>query len=59
MPTFLTATNEVHNLHLIARLHHRRLEGAALQHDEVVFDGDAPGSDVQTGETIGDGQRGG
>ena len=55
----VSSADEVHDLHLVALGDERRVERAALEHDAIVLDGDAPRIDLQLTEERRHRQRAG
>jgi hypothetical protein len=52
-----STADEVDDLDLIALLDRRGVEQRALQHNEIEFNGNAAGIDVETREKFGDSER--
>jgi hypothetical protein len=52
-----STADEVDDLDLIALLDRRGVEQCSLQHNEIEFNGDAAGIDVETREKVGDSER--
>ena len=53
----LSASDEIHDFHLIALTDDRFIERGAFEHGDVVLDGDAARVDLEVAEQFGDGQR--
>ena len=53
----LSASDEIHDFHLIALTDDCFIEGGAFEHGDVVLDGDAARVDLEVPEQFGDGQR--
>src|SRR5690349_5854155 len=55
--TWLAPADEIDDLDRIALVEKRRVEGGALDDHKIVFDGDAPGVDVERRQQLGDRDR--